>query len=85
MGLKRLQKVKRFVAQYPKVATKESAKDREFQQYLESLSIDELKALYENYLEEYRNSPEGIALDKRLEGMSLEELMREMQKMLKAS
>jgi hypothetical protein len=81
----RLQKVERYLAQHPKVSTRESAKDRAFQQYLEGLSVEELTALYEKSLEEYRNSPEGIALDKRLEGMSIEELMREMNEMLKAS
>ena len=81
----RLQKVERYLARHPKASTRESAKDKEFQQYLEGLSIEELTALYENYLEEYRNSPEGIALDKRLEGMSIEELMREMNEMLKTS
>jgi hypothetical protein len=34
---------------------------------------------------EFRKSPEGIALDKRLAGMSIEELMLEMNEMLKAS
>jgi hypothetical protein len=83
--LKRLEKVKRIVEKHPKVGTIESAKDREFQQFIEGLSDEELKALYDNYLEEYRNSPEGITLNKRLAGLSMEQLIKEMNEMLKAS
>ena len=85
MSLKRLQKAKRFVAQYQKVDTRESAKDREFEQYLKSLSLEELKTLYENDLEDYRKSPEGIALDKKYAAMTVEELTQEYFSKLKAN
>ncbi len=85
MSFARLQKVKRILERYPKTTARESAKDREYEQYLDSLSIDELKALYNAHLAEYRNSPEGLATQKRLEGMTVEQLMEEIQELLKAS
>jgi hypothetical protein len=85
MSFARLQKVKRILERYPKTTARESAKDREYQQYLDSLSIEELKALYNAHLEEYSNSPEWIAKQKRLEGMTVEQLMAEIQEVLKAS
>jgi hypothetical protein len=82
---KRLQKVKRIVAQYPKSSERESEDQKEFNKYLEGLSDEELQAVYDKYLEEYCSSPEGIAMEKRLAGMSIEQLTKEMHEMLKAS
>jgi hypothetical protein len=85
MNLARLRAFKRIRERYPKISKKHLEQDREYEQYLESLSNEELKALYNAHLEEYSNSPEWIAKQKRLEGMTVEQLMEEIQEVLKAS
>jgi hypothetical protein len=77
MSFARLEKIKRLRARYPKAALRESTEDREYQQYLDSLSESELTELIHGKLEEYRNSPEGLATQARLEGMSEDQLMEE--------
>lgn len=85
MNLARLREFKRIRERYPKISKRHLEQDREYEQYLDSLSIEELKALYNAHLEEYSNSPEWIAKQKRLEGMTVEQLMEEIQELLKAS
>lgn len=85
MNLARLREFKRIRERYPKISKRHLEQDREYDQYLESLSNEELKALYNAHLEEYSNSPEWIAKQKRLEGMTVEQLMAEIQEVLKAS
>lgn len=80
MSFARLEKIKRLRARYPKAALRESAEDREYEQYLDSLSESELEALINAKLDEYRNSPEGMTTQERLEGMSEEQLMEELQR-----
>jgi hypothetical protein len=84
MSFARLEKIKRLRARYPKAALRESAEDREYQQYLDSLTESELTELIHGKLDEYSKSPEWIAKQERLEGMSEEELMDELQLLLKA-
>ncbi len=85
MTFVRLQKYKRLIEQYPKPTARESAKDREYQQYLESLSSEELTALYNEKLAELDNDPEVIANRERWEKMTYEELLNEYYAKLKAS
>lgn len=85
MYFSRMEKYKRIRARYPKSTARESAKDREYEQYLDSLTESELEVLINAKLDEYSNSPEGLATQARLEGMSEEELIEELQRQLKAS
>jgi hypothetical protein len=85
MTFARLQKVQRYLARYPQASTRESAKDREFQRYLESLSIEELNALYNERMAELDNDPEMIANNERWSKMTYEELLNEYFEKLKAS
>ncbi len=85
MSLAKLKLISRMRSQYPSANSRRSEEEKDYEAYLQTLSSEELEALYENDLAEYRKSPEGIALDKRLAGMSIEELMLEMNEMLKAS
>ncbi len=84
MKFARLQKVKRIRERYPKTTARESAKDREYQQYLDSLSTEELKALYNEKLAELDNDPEMIANRERWSKMTVEELTQEYFQKLKA-
>ena len=85
MSLAKLKRISQFRSQYPAAKDRLSEEDKQYEAYLKTLSDEELKTLYENDLEEYRKSPEGIALDKRLAGMSIEELTQEYFLKLKAS
>jgi hypothetical protein len=85
MSFARLEKIKRLRARYPKAALRESAEDREYEQYLDSLSVSELEALIYEKLDEYTKSPEWIAKQERLEKMTEEQLIEELQRQLKAS
>jgi hypothetical protein len=85
MSLAKLKLISRLRSQYPSANSRRSEEEKDYEAYLKSLSDEELKTLYENDLEEYRKSPEGIALDKRLAGMSIEELTQEYFLKLKAS
>ncbi len=85
MTFAKLQKYKRIIEQYPKTTVRESAKDREYQQYLESLSSEELTALYNARMAELNNDPEVIANRERWSKMTYEELLNEYYAKLKAS
>ena len=85
MSLAKLKLISRMRSKTPSAKLRQSEEEKDYEAYLKSLSDEELKTLYENDLEEYRKSPEGIALDKRLAGMSIEELTQEYFLKLKAS
>jgi len=85
MSLAKLKLISRLRSKTPSAKLRRSEENKQYEAYLKTLSDEELKTLYENDLEEYRKSPEGIALDKRLAGMSIEELTQEYFLKLKAS
>ena len=85
MSLAKLKLISRMRSKTPSAKLRQSEEEKDYEAYLKSLSDEELKTLYENDLEEYRKSPEGIALEKRLAGMSIEELTQEYFLKLKAS
>jgi hypothetical protein len=85
MNLARLREFKRIRERYPKISKRQLEEDREYEQYLESLSEEELQALYEQKMRELENDPEVIARRKRYESMTVEQLTEEIQKALRAS
>ncbi len=85
MNLARLREFKRIRERYPKISKRQLEDDREYQLYLDSLSAEELKALYNEKLAESANDPEMIANVERWSKMTVEELTEEYFLKLKAS
>jgi hypothetical protein len=85
MSLAKLKLISRMRSKTPSGKLRRSDENKEYEAYLKTLSDEELSTLIENEMAEFRKSPEGIALDKRLAGMSIEELTQEYFLKLKAS
>ncbi len=85
MSLAKLKLISRLRSKTPSAKLRRSDENKEYEAYLKTLSDEELSTLIENEMAEFRKSPEGIALDKRLAGMSIEELTQEYFLKLKAS
>jgi hypothetical protein len=85
MSLAKLKLISRLRSKTPSAKLRRSEENKQYEAYLKTLSDEELSTLIENEMAEFRKSPEGIALDKRLAGMSIEELTQEYFLKLKAS
>jgi len=85
MSLAKLKLISRLRSQYPSAKSRRSEEERQYEAYLESLSEEELQALYEEKMRELDNDPEVIARRERYESMTVEELTEEIQKALRAS
>ncbi len=84
MSLAKLKRINQLRSKTPSAKLR-TEDNKEYEAYLKTLSDEELKTQYENILNEYLESSEGIALQQRLEQMSLEELTEEYFQKLKAS
>ncbi len=85
MSLAKLKRINQLRSKAPSAKLRQTEDNKQYEAYLKTLSDEELKTLYENDLEEYRKSPEGIALAKKYAAMTVEELTQEYFLKLKAS
>ncbi len=85
MSLAKLKLISRMRSQYPSADSRRSEEQKDYDAYLQTLSDEELQALYEQKMKELENDPEVIARRERYESMTVEELTEEMQKALRAS
>jgi hypothetical protein len=85
MSLAKLKRISQLRRQYPAAKERRSEEERLYEAYLESLSEEELQALYEEKMRELENDPEVIARRERYESMTVEQLTEEIQKALRAS
>lgn len=85
MSLAKLKLISRLRSQHRSANSRRSEEEKEYEAYLQTLSDQELQALYEQMMRELDNDPEVIARRKRYESMTVEELTEEMQKKLRAS
>ena len=85
MSLAKLKLISRLRSQYPSAKSRRSEEERQYEAYLQTLSENELQALYEQKMRELDNDPKVIARREIYESMTVEELTEEIQKALRAS
>jgi hypothetical protein len=72
-------------SQYPSANSRRSEEQKDYEAYLQTLSDEELEALYNARMAELNNDPEVIANRERWSKMTYEELINEYYAKLKAS
>jgi hypothetical protein len=72
-------------SQYPSANSRRSEEEKDYEAYLQTLSSEELEALYNARMAELNNDPEVIANRERWSKMTYEELINEYYAKLKAS
>jgi hypothetical protein len=85
MSLAKLKLISRLRSQYPSAKSRRSEEERQYEAYLQTLSSEELEALYNEKMAELDNDPEMIANMERWSKMTYEELVNEYILKLKAS
>jgi len=85
MSLAKLKLISRLRSQYPSAKSRRSEEERQYEAYLQTLSSEELEALYNEKMAELNNDPEMIANMERWSKMNYEELVNEYFLKLKAS
>jgi hypothetical protein len=85
MSLAKLKLISRLRSQYPSAKSRRSEEERQYEAYLQTLSSEELEALYNARMAELNNDPEVIANRERWSKMTYEELINEYYAKLKAS
>ena len=85
MSLAKLKLISRLRSQYTSAKSRRSEEERQYEAYLQTLSSEELEALYNEKMAELDNDPEMIANMERWSKMTYEELVNEYILKLKAS
>jgi hypothetical protein len=85
MSLAKLKLISRMRSQYPSANSRRSEEEKDYEAYLQTLSSEELEALYNARMAELNNDPEVIANRERWSKMTYEELINEYYAKLKAS
>ena|GEM_PF-2716900 len=85
MSLVKLKLISRMRSQYPSANSRRSEEQKDYEAYLQTLSDEELEALYNARMAELNNDPEVIANRERWSKMTYEELINEYYAKLKAS
>jgi hypothetical protein len=85
MSLAKQKLISRLRSKTPSAKLRRSEEEKDYEAYLQTLSNEELKALYNEKLAELDNDPEVIANRERWEKMTYEELLNEYYAKLKAS
>jgi hypothetical protein len=85
MSLAKLKLISRLRSQYPSAKSLRSEEEKDYEAYLQTLSSEELEALYNARMAELNNDPEVIANRERWSKMTYEELINEYYAKLKAS
>jgi len=85
MSLAKLKLISRLRSQYPSAKSRRSEEEKDYEAYLQTLSSEELEALYNARMAELNNDPEVIANRERWSKMTYEELINEYYAKLKAS
>lgn len=85
MSLAKLKRISQLRRQYPSANSRRSEEEKDYEAYLQTLSDEELNALYNEKLAELDNDPEMIANNERWSKMTYEELLNEYYAKLKAS
>lgn len=77
MSLAKLKLISRMRSQYPSANSRRSEEEKDYEAYLQTLSSEELEALYNEKMAELDNDPEMIANMERWSKMTYEELTQE--------
>lgn len=85
MSLAKLKLISRLRSKTPSAKSRRSEEERQYEAYLQTLSSEELEALYNKKMAELNNDPEVIANMERWSKMTYEELVNEYFQKLKAS
>ncbi len=85
MSLAKLKLISRMRSQYLSANSRRSEEQKDYEAYLQTLSSEELEALYNARMAELNNDPEVIANMERWSKMTYEELINEYYAKLKAS
>ena len=85
MSLAKLKLISRMRSKTPSANSRRSEEEKDYEAYLQTLSSEELKALYNARMAELNNEPEVIANRERWSKMTYEELINEYYAKLKAS
>lgn len=85
MSLAKLKLISRLRSKTPSANSRRSEEEKDYEAYLQTLSDEELEALYKARMAELNNDPEVIANMERWSKMTYEELLNEYFLKLKAS
>jgi hypothetical protein len=85
MSLAKLKLISRLRSKTPSAKLRRSEEAKDYEAYLQTLSSEELEALYNARMAELNNDPEVIANMERWSKMTYEELINEYYANLKAS
>ncbi len=85
MSLAKLKLISRMRSKTPSAKLRRSEEEKDYEAYLQTLSDEELEALYNERMAELDNDPEMIANNERWSKMTCEELLNEYYAKLKAS
>jgi hypothetical protein len=85
MSLAKLKLISRLRSKTPSANSRWSEEQKDYEAYLQTLSSEELEALYNARMAELNNDPEVIANMERWSKMTYEELINEYYAKLKAS
>ena len=85
MSLAKLKLISRLRSKTPSAKLRRSEEEKDYEAYLQTLSSEELEALYNARMAELNNDPEVIANRERCSKMTYEELINEYYAKLKAS
>ncbi len=84
MSLAKLKLISRLRSKTPSAKSRRSEEEKDYEAYLQTLSSEELEALYNARMAELDNDPEVIANGERWSKMTYEELVNEYYAKLKA-